>query len=357
MKQLLTILILMSKMTFVFSQLPSGLPNDISKTKSDLPDKIKIVRQYQNDYLLNVREYDTLKNEIFSHYKQYVFENWNGKYLTMIIGNIYDASDKIIKSYELHSNAGHSILYYEYDSIGSNTKVYWKNNNYEQHDSLINTNPFRYIEDIKSFDELVNNSKINEIELIAKKNKQLEYVFDSKENVITNIFYKENGDTSSYTIYEYDEDKNKIYSYQSGIDGTWIGETEHYFEYEQKYEYWEPLLKKQRNLLQNVRIDYDKREERKRITDITLYKYDTEDRLTEEIEYRKGVFQIKCIYEYNNQNQVIKRTSYLYNLDKVAIKETYLYNKEGYVIKETNKDFRTGKMTVNKYRYEYEYYK
>jgi hypothetical protein len=121
MQKLTVILIFLIFGTVAFGQL-SFLPNDISKAKILLPDKIKTIRQYKGDLLLNVREYDTLKNMTFSHYKQYVHENWNGKYITMITGNLYNDSAKIEKSYHLHSNAGLSIWYYEYDSVGNNTK-------------------------------------------------------------------------------------------------------------------------------------------------------------------------------------------------------------------------------------------
>ena len=132
MKHLVVAIIFIANVTFVFGQL-----NNISTAANDLPDKIKTLQQYQDDVLLNVRTYDTLKNLVFSHYKQYVHDNWNGKYITMITGNIYDNYGKIIKSYSLHSNAGLSILYYEYDSLGNNTKLYKRNNDYEKQDSLI----------------------------------------------------------------------------------------------------------------------------------------------------------------------------------------------------------------------------
>ena len=356
MKQLVAILVLMSNLTFAFGQLPSDLPNDISKTKSELPDKIKIVRQYQDDLLLNVRIYDTLGNEIFSHYKQYVHENWNGKYITMISASIFDNFGKQTQSYNLHSNVGLSIQYYEYDSLGNNTKTYQRNNDYEDDDDLINSNPFHYISDIKNIDELINHSKIKEIELVAKKNLSSEHIFDSVGNVVKKIFYDENGD-SVYTKYEYDKDNNRIYSYHSGNDR--FPATEYYFEYEEKDWFFEKDLQKepkQSNLRQSVRVDYDWREKRKRISDINFYGYDDEDRLTEKIEYHKGKFQAKYEYEYNDLNQITKRTSYVYNPDKVASEETYLYNTEGNVIEETDNDFRSGEKTVNKYRYEYEYY-
>jgi len=63
MQKLTAILIFLIFGTVTFGQL-SFLPNDISKAKKLLPDKIKTIRQYKGDLLLNVREYDTLKNDI-----------------------------------------------------------------------------------------------------------------------------------------------------------------------------------------------------------------------------------------------------------------------------------------------------
>ena len=79
-------IIFAANVSFAFCQ----WPNEISKAKNDLPDKIKKVKQYQDDILLNVREYDASKNEIFRHYKQY-WDDRNG-YLTMITGNILQKS-------------------------------------------------------------------------------------------------------------------------------------------------------------------------------------------------------------------------------------------------------------------------
>ena len=352
MKELITILILMSKITFVFSQ----LPNDISKTKNNLPDKIKTVEQYQDDFLLNVWTYDTLKNVIFNHYKQYVHENWNGKYLTMITGNIYNNFGRKTKSYSLHSNAGFSIYYYEYDGLGNNTKTYERNNDFEYNNQLANKNPYHYVSDIKNIDELINHSKIKEIELRAKKYLLWERTFDSVGNLMTQTFFKKNGDTSGYKRNEYDKYNNIIYFYnESSKENHW----EYYYEYENKISFLQEDIQtesQKSNLLQSVRVDYDWRENRKRISDITFFKYDDKGRLIEETKYNKGEFQTKYIYEYNEFGQVTKRVSYVYNLDKIAVERSYLHNQEGNVIEERKKDFRNGEENVIKYRYVYEYY-
>jgi len=261
MQKLIAILIFLIFGTVAFGQL-SFLPNDISKAKKLLPDKIKTIRQYKGDLLLNVREYDTLKNMTFSHYKQYVRENWNGKYITMIDGNIYDNSGRIEKSYHLHANAGLSIWYFEYDSLGNNTKVLMRNNDYEEHDSLINKNPYRYIEEITNINELISHPKIREIEKVAKKYLLWQRTFDSIGNLLTEFSFKENGDTSGFKRYEYDENNNNIYFYYEwSKENHW----EYYYEYEKDYSFFqegEEIAPKPKNLLQSVRVDFDWRENR-----------------------------------------------------------------------------------------------
>ena len=143
------------------------------------------------------------------------------------------------------------------------------------------------------------------------------------------------------------------------IFGRKNGSTIYYYEYENKISFFEEDIQtepQKSKLLQSVRVDYDWRENRKRISDVTFYNYDTKDRLKEEIKYYKGEFQSKDIYEYNNLNQETKRISYVYNLDKIAVERNCLYNQEGNVIEERKKDFRNGEVNVNKYRYVYEYY-
>lgn len=337
----------------VFSQL-SFLPNDISKAKNNLPEKIKTIRQYNGNLLLNVREYDTLKNLTFSYYKQYVNENWNGKYITMVTGNQYDRSGKIKKSFRLHSNAGLSIWYYEYDNNGNNIKLYMKDNSYEERGSLTNTNPYHFISEINNFEELINHPKIKEIDSLASKYLHWERTYDSNGNMLTEATFNPKGDTSGFKQYAYDRENNNVYFYNEwSKQSKW----EYYYEYTKEHSiFGEHSDAKPSKLLQSVRVSYDASERRKRVSDITLFKYDEKDRLIETVKFERGEFQDKYIYEYDDLNRVIKRVSYVYNPDKKASEETYTFNREGNVIRETDKDFRTGEKKEVTYRYEYEYF-
>ena len=330
----------------------SFLPNDISKSKDYLPNNIKKITQYKGENILNVSEYDKSKNLIFNYYKQYVGEEWNFKYLTMITGNVYNESRQILKSYNLHSNTGISIWYHEYDNKGNNTKVFMRNNDYEHHDSLINKNPYHFISEIKNMHDLINHTKIMDIESNAVNYLFLEQIYDNEDNLITEVAFKENGDTSSIQRYDHDKNNNEVYFYKQSTIGKW----EYFYEYEKSNSSFENKNKKNK-LLQSVRVDYDWREKRNKISDITFYKYDSKNRLIQITKYDEGIFQDKYVYRYNNLNQVTKRLSYVYDQEKLVREEEYEYNKEGNIITINDQDYRSGKNKVTKYTYEYEYYR
>jgi len=363
MKQLVIIMFFLSNVTFVFGQMTIVLDNIDSKK---LPDKIKTIRRYHDDILLSVCTYDTLKNEIFNYFRQY-HEFFKGeKYITWITGNIYNDSGKIEKSYSLHSNAGLSVMNYEYDSLNNNTKIYTKNNDYERNDKQINTNPYFYVSDIMNIADLVEHPKILEIESTAKTSSTQEFTFDSVGNMIKQIFHNDKGYTSVYQ-YEYDIFNDKVFSSYCSKASYGESYSEWYYEYEHKIDgqrlFYRIIDKKQlegklvqSNLVQSVRIDYDQREKRRRVLDnINFFKYDEENRLIEQITYRKGELKSKYIYEYNILNQMTRNIYYDYDWhpNRIAVERDYTYDEDGKVIEEIGKQNRGGGEYIIKYQYEY----
>ena len=365
MKQLVVIMFFLSNVTFVFGQMTIVLDNIDSKK---LPNKIKTIRRYHDDILLSVCTYDTLKREIFTYFRQYNEFFKGEKYITWITGNIFDNSGKKIKSYLLHSNVGLSILSYEYDSLNNNTKIYAKNNDYERDNKQINTNPYSYISDIMNITDLVEHPKIKEIELTTKTSSTREHTFDTIGNMIKHVFYNAKGDTA-VSQHEYDIYNNEVFT--SYCSKASYGEIyyEMYYEYEHIFDKQlrlfgfidEEQLKEQSkpkliqsNLVQSVRINYDWREKRKRVSDnINFFKYDEDNRLIEQITYRKGELQSKSIYEYNSLNQ--KTRHIFYENDRITIERDYTYDEDGNVIEEIGKKHRgESEYTIN---YQYEYYK
>jgi len=339
--------------TLTFGQLSF---NQISKEKKFLPNKIKTINQYKNDLLINIIEYDTLKNVIFSYYKEYIGENWKGENMIMITANLYN-NDVLKKSFHLHSNTGLSILYYEYDCFKKNNRVFIRENKYDQNKDQINKNPFHFITDIKSFNTLISHPKIKQVEQKAQRYLLWEFEYDSIGNMLSETSFDENGDKSGYEQYKYDDNSNNTYSYKEWSEDCHF---EYYYQYEKNYSLFENKKRielKPSNLLQCVRVDYDSNEKSKKISDITFYSYDKNDRLIEQTKFNYGNFKEKYVYEYNRAGLIAKKITYSYNPNKIVSIEKYFYNLQGIIIKEKIKNYLSSEKTVSKFRYEYEYYK
>jgi len=353
MKQIAAIILLILFTDTSFGQ-QTFLPNDISKAKNILPNKIKRIVQYEDGIIMNIREYDTLKNQIFNHYKQYVSSRWNGEYLTMITGNVYNNVGQEIMTYQLHSNAGLSIWYREYDSIGNNTKIYEKQFEDKDPNLKVNSNPYMSISEIKSFDDLIKHPLILKIESNASKSLILEKTYDSLRNIKVQVEYYLNKDTISYRRMEYDSNNNQVYVYSEIFKNSF----ELFYEYKTDLSIYSDVKTKKMPsmLVQCVRMDYNTNEKRKSVTDITFYKYNDKNLLEEKTTYNGGSFQSKVTYKYNENNLLTNEFGYIYNSEKLIYETVYEYNKEGNVTSEINKDYRLGKQTSHYYRYEYDYY-
>lgn len=327
--------------TYIFGQSKIS-PIEESFDTKNIPEKIKKIIQYKSDTILNIREFDSSKNLIFSHSKEYIGPYWNNKYITTIHANIYDSNNKKIKSYYLHSNVGICLDYFEYDENGFQKNVYSKNNDFEDNEDQINTNPYSFIFKIESLNDLINNEKINRIEEIATKFLQLEKEYDSIGNLISEISFNSLYKRNNLEKFVYDNANNLIYSYLEDSDNNSLDFIYNYSE---------------NKLIQKLRISPIKNSISKEVDFIEFYIYDNKNRLIEEIVYEKGKMKYKYFYEYNEINLVKKIITYLYNFEKPTIVEKYYYNKKRNVTKEKIYDYRSNEKIINKYSYFYEYYK
>ena len=114
--------------------------------------------------------------------------------------------------------------------------------------------------------------------------------------------------------------------------------------------------KEKKNLLQSVRIDFNVKEQRKRITDITFYKYDKRDQVIEEMTYNQGEFIRKVIYEYNDHNKLTRRLTYNYDSNIAPVEENYTYDNKDNLTNKKEHNFRSGEKSDVTFRSEYEYY-
>jgi hypothetical protein len=332
------------------------LPSDLVLNKSEIPQKIKKITQTENNEIIYVKDFDPDKNLIFHYHKQLVGDFWKDKYITMIEAFEYN-NGKLLKAYHLHSNVGFSIWYYNYDSLGNNIKVFQQENDYDDQDSLQNKNPYGYISKILIINDLISHPKIKELESKSRKNLLWERSYDSLGNLSQEITYSSNGDTSNIQRFDYDQSNNQVYFYYKWSDELiW----EYFYEYEQVvsiYDENDTVQKRHGKLIQSVKLEFYKPQNKKQVSEVNFYKYDEQNRLIQDLEFREGKFDSKTVFQYNNDNKIINRTYYIRNETEIALIQIFEYNKEGDIIKETINDYRTGEEKRTDYQYIYEYYK
>lgn len=179
-----------------------NLPFNINFTSETFPQNLKRIVQKKDDEILNILEYDKSGNLIFKYYRQYVSDNWSGKYLTIIERNTYDANNRMIQTIILHSNTGADKNLYEYDFVG-NLKLVLKT---DIEASGINDNPWRYIENIKTFTDFDEDKNVGKIQRKKDFSKEV-YEYDSEKNQVKNYFYERKKNPSNFYLYKFENDK------------------------------------------------------------------------------------------------------------------------------------------------------
>jgi len=353
--KVLTLLLFLSS-TLCFGIKPE-FPTAHLMPETNLPPKIKRVLTYHDSILLIINEYDICQRKIFTYNRQDFNSRNKNKFLTMIIGNEYDNAGTLIKSYNLHSNVGISIRYYDFDDTTNCIKVYEKNNRYEDI-GPINENQYSYLSEIKSYDDLIHFPKIPEIETKNDKLLLCEERTDTINNIIEKSWIDSRGDTDMIQKFEFNKDQNVINYFQELPQHGIYHKI--YYEYEKDpIELFgrKPTKNSSHKLLQSVRFSFNSDTKKEKVDEITFYKYDSIDRLKEEVTFTDGVFETKALYEYDDKNRLKSQTLYKYDDTKIAKIMTYQYNNEGYVIKKTETDNRSKKSRILDYKYVYEYYK
>ena len=215
MKKIAILIILLTNLIFVFGQKTESQNMQCFDTVNTTR-KVRFLRVYEGKRIVSISEFDTIGNLVFDYISDESFGNWTGKGITKefiitIRAKIYDKQNKVLKSFFLHSNAGLSIDFYDYDDMANNTKRFQINNDYEREKFAVNTNPYKYIEEIHNLNTLINYPKIKEIEKVAKKHLRQEKTYDSNKNILTECYFNEEGDTTDFELNQYDKNNYKIY--------------------------------------------------------------------------------------------------------------------------------------------------
>ncbi len=304
--------------------------------------KIKEKRSYQDSILLSLSKYDTLGNRIFWYSNQYVSENWDGNYITMVGASRYDEVNKKSIWISAHSNVGFAIYFPEMqnDSIEFNYSI---KDGYDKLPNMKNKNQFDYIREIQNREELFSHEQIQKMLEIGKKYHRSIEVKDKQGNVIKEFGLNNKGDTTSIKISKYDENNNEIYFYYNPSFGEW----EIHFKYNSNG-----------NILSSKRVPYKRygnEIQKSDTTEVSMYKYDENFNLIETLRLNRKKFIEKNTFKYNVNDQLVEKKSWVENNDNLVLIRTYKYE-ENLLVEERKVDLRKKKSEPEIITYDYIFY-
>lgn len=274
---------------------------------------VKTGKVYTNHKLSYYYENDKRGNTIFTKNN-----GMNGP-ITMLFVSEYDSLNRETRTYFAHSNIGFSIsenvytsnktLHYKYQTDSINENTY-------QRDSLNKINSQKEFIELKSIQQLIHGEK---------KLKEIE-VLDSNKNVITEIYFSDQGDTSSINTRVFNSN-NKEILFRYGIINKepWIWDI--YSTYDSNM-----------NLIKSTRLS--SKNGVKDTTEIYSYTYNSSNKLTSQMYHYQKDFRNKTEYVYDTNNKLIEERFYEGEEFELDVLTKYKYNKNGMLLKRTKQDFR-----------------
>lgn len=313
---------------------PTGKENLFRNNISDTTLKgIKKITQIYSDTILNILEFDTKGRVIFKYAKSYMHEYWNGKYVTYITANFYE-NEFLRKTYHLYSNVGFNIIEFSnFNSKGEALRADVKEHSGVKNDNInsnildsvatvgegsINSNIYRAIDTILSFNQLLKFSKIKEMERLKK----FTCVINRKYKFFTNEVVDEYDFLNSLK-----DDYNVVFKFDK--NGNLV---------QCQNEYW-----KYDNQSRMVETSYVSKND----TSLKhIYKYGKtflpDKIIVGEVQYLKTYKNLKLVSEQEYKGNLFMRSN------------DYVYNTLGLIIEERIREFENS--SLKKYQYELEYY-
>ena len=336
--------------------------NDIAYDTRKIPAGLRKVVQYQHDTVMNILEFDRRGRLLFKYYKQYEGKSLNGLYLTMLTANVYEG-DRLVKQYELHSNAGLQVWYYEPSWLGMKLNCYHKENDYDQDTMHLNGNAFRFVEKITSWRDLLKHPKVIELEKIGRK-KLTEKISYTKSGIISERkYYNEAANLECRSIYEYTTQGLLSRNHNKYVDSSkYVANISNITRF-----FYTPAKKLAMSVVVNAARD---------TTDMEQYSYGPQGELIQKLKlenkgdltkYGFGFYATygKITYQYDSK-QAVKRIDYSrvtkYRNSSMTDNEMPMTttilrrNKEGFVVERQEIDYITVKKRNYRYRYEYQYF-
>lgn len=307
MKKFLTILLITSHLGLLAQDKNSGKI-------------VKAIETFTNHELSYYQENDKRGNKVFSKNLKM------GDSITDLSVTEYDSLDRKTRIYSVHSNIGfsiwdivyndHSISHYGYiaDSIDKNSY---------QRDSLNKINSQKDFFELKAFKQLLNGrKKLNRNEIL-----------DSNKNIIAEIYFSDQGDTLSINTRDYNAN-NKLVLFRYGVKSKTPGTWDIYSIYDSNL-----------NLTKSIRISLNNGV--KDTTEISLYHYNSFNKLTSKYYYYKNTLRDKTEYFYDKNNKLIEERFYKGEETELALIRKIKYDKNGNILKQTKQHFHGNEKTEN----------
>lgn len=334
----------------------ADLGNDIAYDNPHIPASLRKVAQYQHDTLLNIVEFDQRGRLRFKYYKQYVGKFWNGRYVTMLTANVYEGN-RLVKIYDLHSNTGLSIRHYVASWLGTETTCFYQDNDYESSSLPANSNSFRFVEKLTSYQAVLTHPRVRELEKRASPRPSLRLIGDALGRVVERTYFDEQGQAARTTTYEYDDQHLTGEREYSRSDGRST---------QTRYAY-SPANQLQALITTDNQGDTIAHQQGRYSPRGDLLESVSFEQQEDLAEFGLGTYSRygKLVYHYEKP-QVVSQIDY-YTLARYGncqvncapnLLTTTLYqrNKEGFVTERRELDARTGKAKTYCYRYTYSYF-
>ncbi len=342
MKSILQIAIYIISTHCVFSQFAFNY-HDLKLNNK--PKSSYSIIQTENGKVKRISEFDD-KNRLIFKYREteippFFKDKWKMPH-RFIYGYEYDKNNRITRQYDFNSNAGLKIFEYRYEN---NLKITIELEYTDLNEPEQNTNPYGYIDKIKSFSELIQS---NETKNILTSNKKVRYVEKLNEfeepieiyensrifgdSIVTIINYKEKGKelTKKVVGLNSNEIKREVindYSIENSVVTEIIN-----FRNEKKTSIYR--FAESKNLTDNTETSYS---ERRGILTIRHNIFDSNNYPTRIL-----------VYETDFKGELVVPLSS--KLKKIAEME-YSYDEDGLIKKEKMTNYKTGEKETRKYKY------
>lgn len=303
------------RLCFLVLLLLSGVPSI-----GQLTNRIKTIIELEDTVVRYMCKKDTSGKILFWKEDQGI--------VLMMGASYFDLQGRRVKSLSGHSNVGFTVWEYVFDAVGNEIEVYGYK---EISVSVKDINPFKYISRYNSETDLENDSNI--LQMISNNKKYLIFrrQYDSRNNLIKDILFEENGDTANVTTNEYDYNNNVIHFTYKGDIGKW----DYYYTYDTNG-----------NQLSSKRVT-----SAGDTTEVHLYKYDS---LNNEIE-DKYLYQGELEYietRLYEQTRCVKELFYD-KTNRLISEESFEYDKYGNVAKKISINHEENVKRVSVWKYEY----